>query len=76
MLSFGAQLDIPLQIEIPNCNDPVFRGWCKICELEPGQRYDVRDYRIAELQALMQHYGFTAYDPESDRDDDYLTRGL
>jgi hypothetical protein len=58
-------------VEIPNCDDPVFRAWCKACELTPGTVVNARDVRIAKLEQLMHGYDPT-YDPESDTDDDYL----
>lgn len=57
--------------KVPNCEDPVFRAWCSLCDIVPGQRYDWDDYRLAQLQELMQQYD-PSYDPESDPADDYL----
>lgn len=72
MVPFGEQMSLPLQVQIPNCDDPVFRAWCRVCELVPGEQVDVADTRLARLQRLMVSYGFGSYDPESDTDDDYL----
>jgi len=58
-------------LELPNCDDPVFRMWCDACQLTPGKSYHWQDFRIARLQALMSQYD-PSYDPESDSDDDYL----
>jgi len=63
------------QVQIPNCNDPVFRAWCQACDLSPGAWVDARDVRIAMLEQFMQALDRT-YDPEQDTADDYLTRGL
>lgn len=64
-------------MEIPNCDDPVFRAWCAACNLTPGTIVNARDVRVAQLERLMHgEYHVPTYDPESDRDDDYLTRGL
>lgn len=60
------------QLEIPNCDDPVFRAWCKACDITPGHSYDVHDVRVFRLQQLLQH-GDPTYDPEQDTADDYLT---
>ena len=58
-------------LEIPNCDDPVFRAWCNACFLAPGERVDVEDYRVAKLQELMAGHDPT-YDPYQDPADDYL----
>lgn len=59
-------------LELPNCDDPVFRAWCSACDLTPGQQYHHQDFRIARLQMLMHQYD-TSYDPLQDTADDYLT---
>lgn len=65
---FGAHL------EIPNCDDQVFRAWCELCNLVPGRFYPRDDMRVAQLEAIMQDHDPT-YDPYQDPRDDYLTRG-
>lgn len=65
------------KFKVPNCDDPVFKAWCQLCDLVPGQSYDRRDVRIAQLEEIMQQrFDDPTYDPEQDREDDYLTRGL
>jgi hypothetical protein len=54
------------QIEIPNCSDPVFRAWCRACNLQPGRSYSWWDRRVRMLEQYMQ----VDYDPESDWLDD------
>ena len=62
-------------IEIPNCDDPVFRMWCAACALVPGKLYGAQDVRVAELEAMMQRHQ-PDYDPYQDPADDYLTEDL
>jgi len=57
-------------VELPNCDDPVFRAWCSACDLVPGKLYASQDARIAELERYMQGHDPT-YDPESDPYNDY-----
>jgi hypothetical protein len=59
-------------IEIPNCDDPVFRAWCYACGVSPGGSYRSYDARIAALGRMMGQFD-QSYDPEADPDDDYLT---
>lgn len=54
------------QVEIPNCDDPVFQAWCKACGLTPGRSYSFWDRRVRQLEQLMAD----DYDPESDPLDD------
>lgn len=61
------------RLEIPNCDDPVFRAWCAACGLTQGRSYQPHDLRIQRLQELMDD---PRYDPEQDTADDYLTRGI
>jgi len=62
------------KFRVPNCDDPIFRKWCQLCDLIPGQSYERRDPRIAQLQEIMdQRFGDPTYDPEQDTADDYLT---
>lgn len=41
------------KFRVPNCGDPVFRAWCKLCDLTPGDSYDRDDPRLDELDSLM-----------------------
>jgi len=43
------QMELPLEIELPNCDDPVFRLWCSLCKLQPGQRVSLNDPRLKQL---------------------------
>jgi len=52
-------------IEIPNCDDPVFRTWCKACGIAPGELVDATDPRVDRLERLLR--GQQLLD-----DDDYL----
>lgn len=58
-------------MEIPNCDDPVFQAWCKVCGLTPGTIVNAYDARVAKLEQLMHGYDET-YDPYADPADDYL----
>lgn len=61
------------KFKVPNCSDPVFRKWCELCELVPGQRYDWNDARVARMQEIMaERFNDPTYDPEQDTADDYL----
>lgn len=53
-------------VEIPNCDDPVFRAWCRACGIKPGATYSWWDRRVRQLEELMA----SDYDPESDYLDD------
>ena len=64
------------KLQIPNCDDPVFRAWCAACDLIPGGLYDYQDVRIAQLERFMHGRYDPTYDPEADTADDYLTEGF
>lgn len=55
------------KLELPNCEDPVFKAWCLACGLRPGHVYSWHDARIQQLQELMAD---PQYDPEQDPLDD------
>lgn len=59
------------RFKVPMCDDPVFRAWCKLCNLEPGDSVDRDDPRVAQLDQMIN----PCQDP-NDIDEDYLTRGI
>lgn len=57
-------------MEIPNCEDPVFRAYCQACGITPGTIVNRDDPRVQKLQRCMDD---ATFNPFAIADEDYLT---
>lgn len=60
-------------MEIPNCDDPVFRAYCAACGITPGTIVNASDVRVQMLQRMIDD---PTFDPWQDTRDNFLEKDI